>query len=501
MRFPAKLLAVAASIAMLIPVCGFLTEAAQAPSADIIVTAAPVYEPLAAVRGGERFPMGAQLLLVHDGKAEPLVTGFAATADANVSFDGQTVLFAGKQSAADPWQIWELALATHSVRKIVASQTDAIRPLYLPGNLPGGRLVYALRTLQGFQLENVRVNELPASYASMDPLPAAVQLTYTPASALPADVLADGRILFEAGFPLGAGATPELYLVYSDGSGVESYRCDHGKARWGGRQMANGDVVFTHGASLARFTSPLAHEQPVNAPRAEYAGAIAEMASGEWLVSARAGAGAHYALRLWKPGTPALQTVLTLTGENLVEPVLVAPRTRPKRHPSGLHPWNYANMLALDARLSREGDLKQTPASVRLETRSASGQTILLGTAPVEADGSFFVKTPADKPIRFALLDEKGAVMRQEHGWFWIRSGEQRICVGCHTGPERASENRVAAVLLRSTTPADLTGAKDASAAQQGKPGSPRTGLRPWGDKPGSPRTGLRPGGGKPGGN
>ena len=80
------------------------------------------------------------------------------------------------------------------------------------------------------------------------------------ASAFPADVLADGRILFEAGFPLGSGSTPELYLVYADGSGVESYRCDHGGARWGGRQLASGDVVFTHGASLARFTSPLAHE-------------------------------------------------------------------------------------------------------------------------------------------------------------------------------------------------------------------------------------------------
>ena len=59
---------------------------------DVIVTAAPVYDPLAALRGGERFPKGAQLLLVHEGKAEPLVAGFAASADANVSFDAQKVL-------------------------------------------------------------------------------------------------------------------------------------------------------------------------------------------------------------------------------------------------------------------------------------------------------------------------------------------------------------------------------------------------------------------------
>ena len=120
-------------------------------------------------------------------------------------------------------------------------------------------------------------------------------------------------------------------------------------------------------------------------------------------------------------------------------------------------------MLALDARQSRAGDLKVTPASVRLETLDANGHAVVTGTAPVEADGSFFVKTPSDKPIRFALLDQKGAILRQEHGWFWIRSGEQRICVGCHTGPERSSENRVPAVLLRTTTPFDLSGAKVAT--------------------------------------
>ena len=467
MRSRARFLAIAASVAMFLPVCGFSPDAAQAPDAGIIVTTAPVYEPLAALRGGERFPKGAKLLLVHNGKAEPLVTGFAATADPNVSFDGQTVLFAGKQAASDAWQIWELTLADRSVRKVITTANDAVRPFYLPD----GRMVWAQRAQWGFQLESAEDGHPPAQkFLNPTTGPGVLRLSYMQASAFPADVLADGRILFEAGFPLGSGSTPELYLVYADGSGVESYRCDHGKARWGGKQMANGDVVFSHGASLARFTSPLAHEQPVIAPHAEYAGAIAETASGEWLVSARAGAGAHYALKLWKPGSPALQTVLTLAGENLVEPVLVAPRARPRRHPSGLHPWNYANMMALDARLSRDGDLKKTPASVRLETLDAQGHVVVTGTAPVEVDGSFYVKTPADKPIRFTLLDGKGAVMRQEHGWFWIRSGEQRICVGCHTGPERASENRVPAV-LHSTTPTDLTGAKDASATKQKSPG------------------------------
>jgi len=115
--------------------------------------------------------------------------------------------------------------------------------------------------------------------------------------------------------------------------------------------------------------------------------------------------------------------------------------------------------------------LKAAPAQVRLETMDAQGHAVVNGTAPVYADGSFFVKVPGDRMIRFALLDEKGAVVRQEQGWFWIRRGEQRICVGCHTGPERASENRVPDVLMRTTTPVDLTGTSAASGAQTKTPG------------------------------
>ncbi|MGD0096706.1 MAG: hypothetical protein ABSB60_09435 [Terracidiphilus sp.] len=470
-----RVLSITAMVALLIPVCGFAPTPAQSANVkngpvldvDIIVTAAPAYEPLAALRGEERFPKDAQLLLIHAGKAEPLVTGFAASADANVSFDGKRVLFAGKQQADDPWRIWEMTLADHSLRKLIAGASDAIRPLYLPS----GRLIYGQRTPQGFQLEAAGVDAADA-FAPVDSNAgsALLPLSYLTGSAIPSDVLADGRILFESGFPLGSGSTPELFLVYSDGSGVESYRCDHGKARWGGRQLANGDVVFTHGASLARFTSPLAHEEPIAAPHAEYAGAVVETASGAWLLSTRATNGARFALRLWRPGAATMQTAFADNGMNIVDPVIVAPRNRPKRHPSGLHDWNHANLLALDARRSREGDLKTVTASVRMETL-AGGRAVVTGTAQVEPDGSFFVKAPADKPIRFSLLDDKGSVLRQEQGWFWIRRGEQRICVGCHAGPERASENRVPAVLLRTTTPVDLTGSAPAEALKPKTPG------------------------------
>jgi len=414
--------------------------------AAVIVTAAPVYDSLAALRGGERFPQGAELMLVRDGRPQPLVAGFAASIDASVSFDGKTVLFAGKKTVGDPWQIWEMELDGGATRLVLSGPTDLIRPLWMPNH----RLVYARKGANGFALET----------AALDGS-AVMKLSYAPGNFIPDDVLADGRILFESGFPLGAGTTPEMYLVYADGSGVESVRCDHPTAerngRERGRQMANGDIVFTHGSRLARFTSPLAEEAPIAAPPGAYAGDVAQLPDGRWVMSMRKAGEKHYALAVWKPGTATLILLARDAQRDLIEPVLIETRALPHRHPSALHSWTTGNLLALDARQSREGRLPAPPALVRVESLDEAGRAIALGTAPVEKDGSFFVQAPGDRPLRFLLLDAAGHPLREEHGWFWMRSGEQRICVGCHTGPERGPENRVPEVLLRSTTPADLT--------------------------------------------
>ena len=88
-------------------------------------------------------------------------------------------------------------------------------------------------------------------------------------------------------------------------------------------------------------------------------------------------------------------------------------------------------------------------------TTPASGSC--LGSAPVEKDGSLYVHVPGDAPLQFELLNSAGKTLQKESGWMWTRKSEQRICVGCHAGPEHAPENAVPAILNRSTTPADLT--------------------------------------------
>lgn len=410
---------------------------------SFIYTVAKVYQPLAWMRGEDRFPKGAALFL-KDAKGErPLIPEFVSSADPVVSFNGQRVLFAGKAHPSDPWQIWEMSLRGGPARRTTTGTEDCIRPFYLPDD----RIVYARKVDGRYVIEAVDL-------AGGRPL----ALTHIPASAMPSDILHDGRIVFSAGSPLGTGETPEIYTVYSDGSGVESYRCDHGAARHSARQDSSGDLIFVAAKGLGRFTSARAQGMPLSAPAGEFAGDFAENKEGEWLLSWRPDSNSTFRMMRWQQGSERMEPVIAEQDTSVLQPALIAPRPVPNRHPSGLHDWPNANLLCLNAYTSKFTFAPGSIHSVRIYTQNGSGSTKLLGSAPVENDGSFFVQVPGDQPLQIELLDASGKTLKREFGFFWMRGGEQRGCVGCHAGPETAPENAVPAVLLKSTTPADLTG-------------------------------------------
>jgi hypothetical protein len=331
----------------------------------------------AAERGAERFPTGSRLVLVSPGGRREVAPGFFAAADPAVSFDALRVLFAGRENPKSAWRIYEVPLESGTPKALSGGDADCIRPVYLPDSI-----VYARRTPTGFQVERLRDG-------SVD------RLTHAPGNWLPSDILADSRILLDGPHALGR----DIYTLYSDGSGIETVRCDHpGPPRRDPHQTDNGDVIFNSGM----------------------------------FVSASATA---------------------IPGANRPSGVLVAPRTIPNRHPSGLHDKDGSNLLCLSVYTSK---LAIPDGSVsRVRVISEKGE---LGYAPVEADGSFYVHVPHDTPLRFELLDPSGRVVAAQKSWTWQRRGEQRVCIGCHAGPERAPENAVPGILLRDTRPVNLAG-------------------------------------------
>lgn len=56
----------------------------------------------------------------------------------------------------------------------------------------------------------------------------------------------------------------------------------------------------------------------------------------------------------------------------------------------------------------------------------------LLGTVPVEEDGSVIFKVPANTPISIQPLDDKGRALQWMRSWFTPMPGETVSCIGCH---------------------------------------------------------------------
>lgn len=60
------------------------------------------------------------------------------------------------------------------------------------------------------------------------------------------------------------------------------------------------------------------------------------------------------------------------------------------------------------------------------------GNKNILGTVPVEADGSAYFAAPSDKFLFFQLLDEDGMMIQSMRSGMVVQSGETTGCIGCH---------------------------------------------------------------------
>ncbi len=56
----------------------------------------------------------------------------------------------------------------------------------------------------------------------------------------------------------------------------------------------------------------------------------------------------------------------------------------------------------------------------------------ILGTVPVEADGSVYVALPAEKFVYLQLLDERGMMVQSMRSGMQVQPGETTSCAGCH---------------------------------------------------------------------
>jgi hypothetical protein len=66
----------------------------------------------------------------------------------------------------------------------------------------------------------------------------------------------------------------------------------------------------------------------------------------------------------------------------------------------------------------------------------------IIGTVPIESDGSAHFRVPADTPVYFQLLDENHMELRRMRSFISFQPGETRGCVGCHETRGQAPTSR-----------------------------------------------------------
>ena len=84
----------------------------------------------------------------------------------------------------------------------------------------------------------------------------------------------------------------------------------------------------------------------------------------------------------------------------------------------------------------------------------------VLGTVPVEPDGSAYMQLPPLRSLFFVALDEKGLAVKRMRSFLNVMPGESTTCVGCH-------ESRAQDLCRRSVRPSLSTGRRAGSSRLQ----------------------------------
>jgi len=85
----------------------------------------------------------------------------------------------------------------------------------------------------------------------------------------------------------------------------------------------------------------------------------------------------------------------------------------------------------------------------RIGHANAENARALLGTVPVEEDGSAYFRVPADRPLYFQVVDEQGRAVQGMRSVTYFRPGDRRGCIGCHEPPNTVVPTRDVMALRR----------------------------------------------------
>jgi len=378
-----------------------------------------------------------------------------AIRDPQVHYDGTKVLFSYRKGGTHHYNLYEMNLDGTGLRQITRGDWDDVEPAYLPD---GGIAFCSTRCKRYVLCWLAPVAVLFRCNADGSGLR---QLSSNSVSENTPAVLPDGRILFTRWEYVNRDAVSfhHLWTMNPDGTGVMVY---YGNMHPGGVFI---DAQPIHDTSKVVFVDSGYHGQ------LEHAGKL-------MLLSLHTGPDDRSQARAitgdgFRDPYPISEheflaargnEIVTVTDDGGVkmlwqskgmvhEPRLITSRPRQTIIPSRVDPSkSNGTLMLVDAYEGRNmGGVK--PGSIKkllvMEDLSkpvnfhGGGTTPLahggswtfkriLGTVPVEADGSANFAIPACRSIYFAALDENDLSIKQMRSFLTVQPGECVSCIGCH---------------------------------------------------------------------
>ncbi|NIP24669.1 MAG: hypothetical protein GWN67_10115, partial [Phycisphaerae bacterium] len=103
------------------------------------------------------------------------------------------------------------------------------------------------------------------------------------------------------------------------------------------------------------------------------------------------------------------------------------------------------------------------PNRPRIGIANQTNARAVLGTVPVEADGSAHFEAPVGKAIYFQALDERGMAIQSMRSATYVHPGEQMTCLGCHEPKHLVPKQSTARPLALQRAPSKIEADVDGS--------------------------------------
>ena len=382
--------------------------------------------------------------------------------DPQVHYDGQTILFSYRKDGSTNYHLYEISVDGSGLRQLTDGPFDDIEPTYLPD---GGIVFVSTRCKRWVNCWLTQVASLhrcDADGSNIRPISSNNEHDNTPWP------LPDGRILYQRWEYVDRSQVHyhHLWTMNPDGTGQMVY---YGNL--------NPGVLMIDAKPVPDTDKVVAIFSPGHGQR-EHAGQVT-------LLSPRMGPDAPEAVRYLHEGKnfrdpyPLSENcflvalgnqVLLMNGAGEAEPLYtvssdeakagmtcheprpIAVRERERALPQKSKPEQATGSLILanvyDGRNMagvKQGEIKKLlvleslPKPINytggMEPLSYGGTFTLervLGTVPVEPDGSAYLEVPALRSLILVALDERELAVKRMQSFLTVQPGESLSCVGCH---------------------------------------------------------------------